>query len=190
MYRKVIENYIPVNEQEEMDKKAMLEFIKRNDDALSRENLIAHLTTSSIIVNHDYTKILFAYHLIYQSWAWLGGHNDDDPDCLRVAIKEANEESGLENVKAVSEEPIMLDIIQVKNHIKKGKYVPDHLHLNLTYLLIADDKERLVIKEDENSGVKWFNIDEVLKYVNEERMLPIYIKAINKIKEFKKKKNR
>ena len=101
MYRSVIEKYIPKNEQEVVDKEAILSFINKNTDVLSRDNLIAHLTTSAFIVNKEMTRVVFAYHLIYESWAWIGGHNDNEPDCLKVAIQETNE--GLEVEKEVED---------------------------------------------------------------------------------------
>lgn len=140
MYKEMIESYKPINEQETVDKQLMLDFINKNSDALSRHNLAAHFTVSAIVVNKEFTKVVLAYHLIYQSWAWLGGHNDDDPDFLRVAVKETTEETGLKKLTAYQKEPIMLDVIRVTNHIKNNKYIPDHLHLNMTYLLIANEK--------------------------------------------------
>ncbi len=80
-----------------MDQKLILNHIDTVDNALSRENLVAHVTSSVMILNQDKTKVLLGFHNIYQSWGWFGGHNDDDPDCLHVALKEAKEETGLES---------------------------------------------------------------------------------------------
>lgn len=180
-----INNYIPKSIQEEIDKRAMLDFIDKFDNTLSRDNLIAHFTTSAFIVNKDFSKFLFGFHNIYRNWAWIGGHNDLDNDFLNVCIKEIKEETGINNFKLFSDDAIMLDIIHVTNHIKNGNYVGDHLHLNLTYLVVASEDDELIIKPDENSGLRWFNLDEMLTITNEERMKPIYSKAyqiINNIK--------
>lgn len=187
-YIKAFETYVPVNEQEEVDRKAILDFIHRNHDALERTNLVAHVTSSAIIVNETMDKMLFVYHNIYDSWSWVGGHNDGNPDLLAVAIREAKEETGLEQVEPYSKDLFMIDSIFVQNHIKRQTFVPDHLHLNGTYLLIANDKDTLHIKHDENSGVRWFKIDEILKFVSEPRMIPIYEKAIRGIEAVKKKR--
>ncbi len=185
MYRKLIENYIPKNEQEKVDKQAMLTFIDRNSDVLLRTNLVSHLTSSAIVINKEKTKVLFIHHNIYNSWGWVGGHNDGDPDCLHVAIKEAIEETGVKNIKPYHNDIIGIDTIYVSNHIKNGKYVPDHTHMNVTYLLVADEDHELVIKEDENSGVKWFLLEEALNVIDEPRMVPIYTKYFNYIKSLK-----
>ena len=128
-----------------------------------------------------------AYHKIYDSWAWLGGHNDGESDCLKVAIKEAKEESGIGNIKPLSEEIYSIEVLSVDSHLKRGEYVPTHLHLNVTYLLEADDSEKLVIKEDENSGVAWFSNDEVMVRSSEEWFKKnIYAKLIDKTNEYLK----
>lgn len=181
-----IQHYQPFNDQEAFDQKAILEFIKRNPDYLLRTNLIAHFTVSTIVVNAKMDRILFAHHNIYQSWGWLGGHNDGDDNLLRVALKETEEETGLKRIKPYSEEIFMLDTIYVPNHIKHGKHVSDHLHLNATFLVIADENETPQVNQEENSGVQWFAIETVLSHVREPRMIPIYQKAFQKIALLKK----
>ncbi|MEY3431901.1 MAG: hypothetical protein RIS53_799 [Bacillota bacterium] len=181
MLREQIAAYQPFNEQEAFDKKAILAFIDRNPDYLLRSNLIAHFTVSTIVVNESMDKVLFAHHNIYKSWGWLGGHNDGDEDMLKVAMKETEEESGLKKIKPFSKDIFMLDTIYVPNHIKNGKHVSDHLHLNATYLVIADEREKPIVNVEENSGVQWFPISTVLKIVHEPRMIPIYQKAFQRI---------
>lgn len=190
MFKETIENYLPNEAEEIITKKAIINFIENNNDVLSRENLIAHLTTSAFIINKEFTKTVFAYHNIYDSWAWIGGHNDDDPDCLNVAIKEAQEETGLKTVKPVITDPIMLDILSVDAHYKNGEFVPDHLHLNITYLLFGLESEKLSVKVDENQAVKWISIDEMPTITNEAKMRLIYEKGIRRIMEIKKGFNR
>lgn len=180
-----IENYVPVNEQEESDKNLMLEFINKFDDVLTRENRMGHFTASSWIVNKEKTKVLMIYHNIYDSWAWTGGHSDGDEDLLHVALKETEEETGLKNVKVLDPEIASLEIITVDGHVKRGKYVSSHVHLNCTFLLEADEDELLKIKPDENSGVKWFDIDEALNVTRENKMIAIYQKLNNKVKNLK-----
>jgi 8-oxo-dGTP pyrophosphatase MutT (NUDIX family) len=181
-YADIVRKYVPYDEQEEVDQKTILDFIVRNEDALLRTNGVAHLTSSAIVVDPTMTKVLFAFHNIYRSWSWVGGHNDGDPDFLAVALREAKEETGVRNIRPLTDDIFMLDVIYVHNHIKRGEYVPDHLHLNVTFLLVADDRDSLKVKHDENSGVRWFKIDEVLDHVDEERMKSVYRKAFAKIR--------
>lgn len=177
-----IEKYIPYNEQEKSDKEIMLKSLETFDDMLTRENKICHFTASNWIVNKERTKVLMIYHNIYKSWAWVGGHADGDADLLHVALKEAQEETGLKNFKVLSDGIFAIKIANVDSHIKRGKFVSDHLHFDCCFLLEADENEELHIKEDENSGVKWIDINDISKEVNEKWMLDkIYNKLNNKI---------
>ncbi len=177
MIKQQLLNYFPINEQEKTDKKMMLQFIKSNKNYLDRENLAGHFTSSAIILNNNFTKILLIHHNIYNSWGWTGGHNDGEEDTFLVALKEAREETGLSNFTTY-EDILGIDVIYVPNHIKKGIFVGDHLHLNITYLFTANDLDEVTIKEDENSGVQWFDIDTYLEHVEEPRMIPIYQKLV------------
>lgn len=175
--------YIPHNEQEKKDKEVILKCIDKFDDVLTRDNEVAHITSSGFVVNKLRDRVLMVHHNIYNSWAWTGGHADGEDDLLRVAMKEVNEETGVRNITPVSSDIFSLDILTVLGHVKRGKYVSPHLHLSVAYLLEADDMEGLVIKKDENSGVKWVPIDEVNVYSNEPHMQKVYEKLICKIKE-------
>ena len=157
-----IQNYKPWNEQEQRDKEVILERLAKDSDIFCRTNLLAHMSASAWVVNRERTKVLMVYHNIYHSWSWLGGHADGEKDLLLVALKEVKEESGVSHVQAISEDIFSLEVLTVDGHEKKGEYVPSHLHLNITYLLEADETESLKIKEDENSGVAWFELEDAL----------------------------
>lgn len=177
-----IRNYTPFNEQEKQDKKVALDYVTTFSNILTRENEFAHMTASSWIVNKQRTKVLMIYHNIYESWAWTGGHADGEENMRGVAIREAMEETGIRNVKAIQEDIFSLELLCVNGHVKRGKYVSSHIHINVTYLLEADESETLVIKEDENSGVRWVAIEDAVQISNEENMKEIYVKLNKKLK--------
>ena len=179
-----LQSYQSFNEQEEADRQVMLELLQTSDNIFYRTNLLAHFTASAWVVNKAHTHVLMAFHNIYQTYAWLGGHADGEEDLLSVALREVKEESGIQTVKPITEGIYSLETIEVNGHEKKGKYVPSHLHLNVTYLLEADDTESLHIKQDENSAVSWFPIDQVLNVIDEPWMVErIYKKLNQKLKE-------
>ena len=174
-----IQKFMPFNEQEEHDKAILLKWFESGSDILTRENEIAHLTASAWVVSPDKKSVLMAYHNIYHSWARTGGHADGDQDLLHVALKEAREETGITNLKPVSEGIFSLEMLTVDGHVKRGEYVSSHLHANVTYLLEADETDTLHIKPDENSGVRWFALDEALKACSEPWMAEHIYKKLN-----------
>lgn len=181
-----IEGYKPCNEQEEQDKKVMIDYINHFDNVLTRKNEFGHFTASSWVVNQQRTKVLMIYHNIYNSWTWTGGHADGEHDLLGTAVRELKEETGVKNVKILNPDIFSLEIICVNGHVKRGKYVASHVHLNLTYLLEVDEEETLQMKEDENSGVKWIPIEDIDKYSTEPWMVEkIFTKLNERLKEFK-----
>lgn len=175
-----ISKYKPYNEQEEQDKEIMLSFIRNHKDYLERTNLIAHFSVSLWTLNKEHTKVLMIYHNIYDSWSWIGGHADGVEDLRSVALRELQEETGVNQAELVCPDIFSLEVLTVNGHIKKGKYVPSHLHLNITYLAEADEKENLRSKPDENKDVRWFSLEDALKYPNEQWMVEnIYKKLVD-----------
>ncbi len=148
--------YRPRNEQEAADRDEIVRQIEHFPNIFTRENRNAHMTASSWIVNRERTKVLMVYHNIYDSWSWVGGHADGETDLLAVALREAKEETGLTRVTPVYEQIYSVEILTVDGHEKRGRYVSSHLHLNVTYLLEADENEPLRGKPDENKGAAWF----------------------------------
>ena len=150
---------------------------------LTRENKLCHLTASAFVVNKEHTKVLCIYHNIYKSWGWVGGHADGDDDMFYVAQKETKEETSLAKFDVVSEVPISIEILPVKSHVRKGKYVPCHVHFNITYLFEANEDDAIHILEDENSNIGWLRFDELISKSDEPYMIPVYEKIIEKIKQ-------
>ena len=151
-----LEAFIPWNDQEVRDKEETLRRLKSGEALLDRSNTSAHLTASAWVVSPDRRQVLMAYHNLYDSWAWLGGHADGEEDMLSVALKEVREESGLQDVRPLTEDIFSVEILAVAGHEKKGQFVSSHLHLNVTYLLEADPTQPVRCKEDENQAVGWF----------------------------------
>ncbi len=162
-----IEAFRPWNRQEERDREEILRRLWSGEELYTRENPSAHLTASAWVVSPRRDLVLMAYHNLYRSWAWLGGHADGDRELLETALREVREESGLETVRPVSPDIYSLEILTVDGHEKKGEYVSSHLHLNLTYLLEADPSLPVRNKPDENSRVGWFSLQEAVSASSE-----------------------
>ena len=180
-----IRAFQPWNQQEERDREELLRRLGSGEALYTRDNAAAHLTASAWVVSPDRRQVLMAWHNLYGSWAWLGGHADGERDLLAVALREVREESGLTEVRPVSEDLYSLEILTVDGHEKHGRYVSSHLHLNVTYLLEADPSAAIRPKPDENSRVGWFSPADAMAASSEpwfrER---IYTKLNDKLSRF------
>lgn len=173
--------YCPENEQEARDREQLLKWLQSGLELYSRDCAAAHLTASAWVVSPDREKVLMAYHNLYHSWAWTGGHADGERDLCAVARREAMEESGIRELRLLYPGIFSLEVLSVDGHEKRGRYVSTHLHLNVTYLFEADDRQSLTMKPDENSGVGWIDIKELPEKVSEPWFLDrIYRKLCNK----------
>lgn len=180
-YQRQILDYQPACEQEERDRQLMLHYVELFPNTIgTRQCEMAHMTASSLIFNRDRGKLLMVYHNIFQSWSWTGGHADGEENLLLTAMREALEETGLREVRPIREEAQSLEVLPVWGHVKRGRYVSSHLHLNLSFLLEADEDEALHVKEDENSGVAWIPLEMLREKVTEPDMIPVYEKLVER----------
>ncbi|MCM1988924.1 NUDIX hydrolase [Oceanirhabdus seepicola] len=183
-YINQIMEYIPANEQERQDKKIILDYIETfPHNILLRKNEFAHITSSGFIMNNEMDKVLMVHHNIRNTWAWTGGHVDGDSDFLKVAIKEAKEETGINAVIPLTKNIVSIDILPVYGHVRRNKYVSGHQHLSVAYILIASEKEVLTVKEDENSDVDWFSLDKFTEDYFDAKDVYLYNKLIHRAKE-------
>lgn len=125
-----LERYEPYNEQEARDRALLLRALREEADVFTRENDRMHMTASAWVTNEAHDRVLMAYHNIYDSWAWLGGHADGEEDLLAVALREVREESGVKHARPASENIFSLEVLTVDGHEKRGAYVSSHLHLS------------------------------------------------------------
>ena len=153
----------PWNEQEKKDLDLILFCLRTRPDVFLRSDRLCHMTASAWTVSRKHDRVLMAFHNIYQSWSWLGGHADGETDLLAVALREVREETGVKTVFPLSDDIFSLEALTVDRHEKHGQYVPSHLHLNITYLLEADEKETLTVCKDENKAVAWFSLEDALR---------------------------
>ena len=170
-----ISAYEPNNEQEASDQALILKFANDyGQTLLTRENGIAHMTASSIILNEAMDQMLMIHHNIYNTWTWTGGHTDGDEDLYAVALKEAREETGLKNLRPLTKDIASVDILPVWGHIKRGKYVSAHLHLNAAFVFVADPMDMLILNEQETSGLMWVPLEEVADKSQEPQIIEVY----------------
>jgi 8-oxo-dGTP pyrophosphatase MutT (NUDIX family) len=134
------------------------DFIALTDDpqAYNRDRLAGHFTASAWIVNRNRTHTLLTLHRKLGRWLQLGGHADGNENLLEVAMKEAQEESGLKSLEFVDETIFDLDM----HIIPERPHVPQHFHFDVRYILEADLTEHL-IKSNESISLAWVAFDSV-----------------------------
>lgn len=173
--------FVPGDAREAEEQRVMLETIARLGDAvLTRESALAHMTASSIIVSPDRRRTLMAFHRIYQSWAWTGGHADGETDLEQTARREAGEETGIRALRRLGDGIASMEILPVWAHVRRGREVGSHLHLNVSYLFEADDTLPLRTAPDENSAVGWIEVARLSEFVSEPPMLPVYRRLLDR----------
>lgn len=145
-----------------------------------RENTYGHFTASAFIINSSFDKVLLAHHKKLGKWLQLGGHADGEEDLRKVALTEAQEESGLKHFMFWSPNRISPDlnsfIFDIDVHeIPAYKKDPPHLHFDLRFLLIADDQEKLLCS-DESNELSWFSLNSAQQTCEEKSMQRAFLK--------------
>ena len=124
--------------------------------AFVRERLDGHFTGSAWLVNAAGTHLLMTHHRKLDRWLQLGGHADGDRDLAAVALKEAEEESGLVGLVV---EPEIFDLD--RHWIPERKDVPGHWHYDARYVVRTTGSEDFAIS-DESHALAWREIAPML----------------------------
>ena len=142
-----------------------IRFIEAHEDCLLRTQLVGHLTGSAWVVDPSRQRTLLTHHRKLDKWLQLGGHADGDADLLAVALREAEEESGLKQLRVVDREIFDLD----RHLIPARKAEPEHWHFDLRFMIEADPDEPLLIT-NESKDLAWVDVDQVTALNSEESM--------------------
>ena len=167
--KQLIENYARAYSEENAPHD-MLKFLDDETGYLLRNSYNGHFTGSAWIVSPDKSSILMTHHKKLGKWIQLGGHADGENDLFKVALREAKEESGIQEFKVLSEKIFDLDIHAIPQH----NFEPGHLHYDIRFLFEADPAGDTVIISDESHDVTWIPLADVAKInpeVSIQRML-------------------
>ena len=154
----LIKNYAQAYPQEKAPLD-MLKFLDHETGYFLRNSYNGHFTGSAWIVSPDKSSILMTHHKKLGKWIQLGGHADGENDLLKVALREAKEESGIQQFKVLSKKIFDLDIHAIPQH----NFEPGHLHYDIRFLFEADPTGEAVIISDESHDVTWIPLEDVSK---------------------------
>lgn len=147
------------NYKEEMDFVSSFLFLLKHKGAYQRTHLPGHITGSAWIVDHKREFVLLTHHAKLNKWLQPGGHADGDEHVLNVALREAEEETGVKNFKLLLSGIFDIDI----HPIPARKDFGAHDHYDVRFLLEADKKDKLVITE-ESHDLAWVPLKDLMKY--------------------------
>jgi 8-oxo-dGTP pyrophosphatase MutT (NUDIX family) len=132
---------------------AVLAFVRGRTDACRRECVPGHVTASALVLDDSGTRVLLTLHPRLGRWVQLGGHCDeDDPDVVAAALREATEESGVAGLRIAPE----LAAVHV-HPVVCSLGVPTR-HLDLQFVAHAPAGAQIAIS-DESDDLQWWPAD-------------------------------
>lgn len=147
--REQLLRYAPSDEERDF-KTIMLDVLATHHNIFERSHCCGHITASALLLNKARRHALLMHHKKLDRWFQLGGHCDGNPDTCAVAIKEAQEESGIDGIACVSPEIFDIDIHWIPSHHKEA----GHYHYDVRYLLgVVSDEE--VVQNAESKELRW-----------------------------------
>lgn len=167
MHRQDLIQYLREHRTAFMDEAAYvrraLEYIENNPDCFERAHGPIHVTGSAWVVNPTRDQVLLVHHGKLHEWYQPGGHADGDPDVLRVAMRETQEESGVDESHIHLLSPVVFDVDM--HVIAADAEVPMHGHIDIRFLLEIDEVHD-VPGSHESHEVKWVALQRVSAYNN------------------------
>ena len=167
--RRMLEAYLPRDERQARLRREILAFIEEHPrDAHLRSCVPGHLTASALVVDSTLTRALLTHHKKLNRWLQLGGHCDGDSNLAAVALREAREESGIEDL-SIDPRLVDLDIHVIPARANE----PEHLHLDARFVVHAPMDAREVAS-DESHRLAWISPGELSQLDTDESVRRLF----------------
>jgi len=164
----LLDEYSAFDEAEHQMHQALSTFVRENARCFDRSLTQGHITGSAWLVDRNFQHVFFTHHKKLNRWFQPGGHSDGDPNTLAVSMREASEESGIEDVFI---QPVDNSIFDIDVHtIPANKKEAEHLHYDIRFLLETDMRHPLRISEESNE-IAWINLENIPEYTQEDSIL-------------------
>ena len=151
------------------------QFVAQHEDCFERSQLAGHVTGSAWLLNSTGTHVLLTHHRKLDIWVQLGGHADGDPNPLNVALREANEESGIANITTIADTLFDIDI----HLIPARNSEPAHYHYDARFLLQTTTSDAYLVS-DESHALEWVDINRIEHKTAEASMLRMAHKCMSR----------
>lgn len=159
-----LNQYHPTDPKEQQDRELVLDFVRSEPHCFDHDCTGGQITGSSLVVSEDGREVILNHHKKLGRWIQFGGHCDGSSDVAGTALREAEEESGLTKLHFHDAVDGIFDISVHDIPEYQGK--PAHLHYDIRYLLVGDNKEKLVTSH-ESHDLKWVPVNDVGSYNSE-----------------------
>ncbi len=174
--KELLARHLPEDEKEREDLERMRAYAASLPQPFSRAQPEAHFTGSAVVVDPAGARVLLVHHGKLLRWLQPGGHADelDGGSLEATALREAREETGCQvRIHPSAPRPLDVDI----HRIPARKQEPEHLHLDVRFLLIAQDPEALQHDPAESSGAQWLEWSAALRLADEPPLRRLLEKA-------------
>ncbi|WP_339607228.1 NUDIX hydrolase [uncultured Roseivirga sp.] len=171
-----IKEYQSEYKEEQAFKPRFESLLSNYENCFERSLLMGHITASAWILNHKRDSILLLHHAKLNKWLQPGGHADGDENVRAVALKEAEEETGISDFVFASNQIFDLDI----HTIPERKGVPEHEHYDVRFLLVAPERAVPQLNHESND-LKWIHFSNLKEKISHE---PSLVRMYAKTKQF------
>ncbi|MDR1138571.1 MAG: hypothetical protein LBK70_01705 [Clostridiales bacterium] len=150
--KRALDNYVPYDDIDREHHKQIVQFVDNCDNVFDRRNMYGHVTGSAYLFNADLSKVLLTHHKKIDRWVQLGGHSDNDCNTMRVAFKEAREESGIHDIHLLMDSIFDVEVHQFENRLYQEQ---SHKHFDIRFALYTNSNNYVVSSESVDIG--WFD---------------------------------
>ena len=159
-----LRRYEPFDAVERQHCRDLIALLGTGDAGFSRDAFDpGHVTASCFVIDPTGGRVLLHRHKRLGRWLQMGGHVEDDEPLIAAALREAAEESGLEDLE------MLPGIVDVDVHrIPAGKGEPEHRHFDVRFVARTQEPGAITMDRSESDTLAWFPLEEAVAAMNEE----------------------
>jgi 8-oxo-dGTP pyrophosphatase MutT (NUDIX family) len=143
-----------VADEERVTFRMLADRLRDGDELLWKDAGPDHITASVLVFDPSLDSVLLAFHAKGKFWVQFGGHLErTDETFLHAAKRELFEESHLQQVDLVTDEPIDVEVQDLSIRFGRCRTHFDLLYVGRAQLHAPTDAS------DESDAIEWFAVD-------------------------------